>query len=269
MVPRRSTTLGMMEFKGRVVLVTGGGRGIGRSTALAFAQRGASVIVSARTRSEVDDVAGEIRATGGRALAVTADVVDDQAVNASIAHATAELGPVEILVNNAGGNALGRIEEMPAELWWQQIEVNIRGTYNYCRAVLPEMVAKKWGRIINVSSINGKQGAMFCTAYCSAKHAVIGLTRALALDVAKSGITVNAVCPGYVKTRLTEDTFAQRVKLFGMPAEELEKMALRQTPQGVTIEPEQVAEAVVFLASDGAKRMTGQAINVDGGRSFY
>ena len=258
-----------MEFKGHVALVTGGGRGIGRATALAFARRGAAVIVSARTRTEVEEVAAEITASGGVALAVTADVVDHAAVQASIAQAAAELGTIDILVNNAGGNALGRIEEMPMDVWWEQIDVNIRGTYNYCRAVLPGMTAKKWGRIINVSSINGKQGAMFCTAYCTAKHGIIGLTRALALDVAKTGVTVNAVCPGYVKTRLTESTFAQRVQLFGMPAEELERMALRLTPQGVTIEPEQVAEAIVFLASEGAKRMTGQALNVDGGRSFY
>jgi len=257
------------DLAGRVALITGGGRGIGRATALAFAEAGASVVVSARTRQEVEAVAAEIRALGGRAHAVTADVIDDQQVRDTIASAVAELGAIDILVNNAGGNALGRLEEMPPELWWKQIEVNIRGTYNYCRAVLPKMVQRKWGRIVNVSSINGKQGALFCSAYCTAKHGIIGLTRALALDVAKSGVTVNAVCPGYVKTKLTEDTFAQREVLFGMAVEELEKLALRQTPQGVTIEPEQVAEAIVFLASDRATRMTGQALNVDGGRSFY
>src|SRR5262245_61750326 len=129
------------EFAGRVALVTGGGRGIGRATALLFGQRGAAVAVTARTQSEVEQVAGEIRERGGRAIGVVADVVDEEAVKESIAHAKAELGPVDILVNNAGGNVLGRLEDMPSALWWQQIEVNVRGPYNYCKAVLPDMIA--------------------------------------------------------------------------------------------------------------------------------
>ena len=258
-----------MTFLKRGALITGGGRGIGRATALAFAEHGAAVVVTARSKDEVEAVAQEIRSKGGRALAVAADVTDEAAARETVARAESELGAIDILVNNAGGNTLGRLEEMPSSEWWQQIEVNIRGSYNYCRAVLPGMISRKFGRIINVSSINGKQGNVFCSAYCTAKHGVIGMTRALALDVAKQGITVNAVCPGYVRTKLTEGTLQQRVKLFGIPAEEIEKLALKGTPQGVAIEAEQVAEAILFLASDAALRMTGQALNIDGGRSFY
>lgn len=255
----------MVELAGKTALVTGAGRGIGRSICIHLARHGAAIVAVARTREQLDSVVAEIRAEGGQAIAVTADVMRDDEIAASVEAARAQLGGVDILVNNAGDNVLGRIEEQDPEVWWQQIVVGVRGPYLYSRAVIPMMKAKRWGRIINISSVNGKKGAEFCSAYCTAKHGIIGFTRALALEVAKAGITVNAVCPGYVKTELTERTFAQRTEMFGISREAMEQAAMKAIPQGVAMTPDEIAPAVVFLASPGAHRITGEAMNVSAG----
>ena len=250
---------------GKTALVTGAGRGIGRAICTALAREGAAIVAVARTGDQIDGVADEIRGAGGRALAVVADVTRDDEILASVETATRELGGVDILVNNAGDNILGRIDQQDPEIWWNQIIVGVRGPYQYCRAVIPGMRAKNWGRIINISSVNGKKGAELCTAYCTAKHGIIGFTRALALELAKTNITVNAVCPGYVRTALTDRTMGQRQKMFNLTPEAMEQNALRQIPQGVVMEPDEIAPSVVFLASPGAQRITGEAMNVSAG----
>ncbi|MBA3455334.1 MAG: 3-hydroxybutyrate dehydrogenase [Deltaproteobacteria bacterium] len=253
------------QLEGKTALVTGAGRGIGRAICIALAREGAAVAAVARTRDEIESVAAEIRAAGGRAIALVADVTKDDQILASVDAARKELGSVDILVNNAGDNILGRIEEQDPEVWWQQIVVGLRAPYLYSRAVIPAMREKKWGRIINISSVNGKKGAELCSAYCTAKHGVIGFTRALALEVAKSNITVNAVCPGYVRTSLTDRTMSQRTDMFGTTREAMEQMALKTIPQGVVMTPEEIAPSVIFLASEAAARITGEAMNVSAG----
>jgi meso-butanediol dehydrogenase / (S,S)-butanediol dehydrogenase / diacetyl reductase len=252
-------------LQGRVALVTGGGRGIGRSVALAFAREGAAVAVVARTATEVESVAAECRALGGRALAVIADCSVEADIGRAMTAVASGLGPVDILVNNAGANVLGRIGEMDPAAWWQQLEINLRGPYLCSRAAIPGMVERKWGRVINVSSVAGKVGMQFATAYCAAKHGLIGFTRALALEVADRGVTVNAICPGWVETALTESTFAQRSLLFGRPVESIRQAMLWSIPQKAAMKPDDIAPTVVFLASDGAARITGESMNVSAG----
>ena len=237
--------------------------------AIGFARAGAAVTLVSRTESQLQKVAAEIEEQGGRALVCAADVTDPKAVNECIEATTQSFGSIDILVNNAGDNILGSIQEMDPDVWWRQIEVNLRGPYLFSRAVLPAMLEKNWGRIINISSVNGKRGAKFCTAYCTGKHGIIGLTRALALDVAKSGITVNAICPGWIKTDLTDRTFAQRSELFNVPVEKISQVATMNMPQGRPIEEDEITPTALFLASDGAARMTGQSLNVSGGAVMW
>ena len=253
------------QLEGKTALVTGAGRGIGRAICLALAEQGAAIVAVARTREQIEAVAQDVRGAGGRAIAVVADVTRDDEILGSVEAARRELGGVDILVNNAGDNILGRIEEQDPEVWWQQIVVGLRAPYIYSRAAIPMMRAKGWGRIINISSVNGKKGAELCSAYCTAKHGIIGFTRALALELAKTRITVNAVCPGYVKTALTERTMAQRTEMFGVTREAIEQTAMRMIPQGSAMTAEEVAPAVVFLASEAAARITGESVNVSAG----
>jgi len=253
------------QFEGKTALVTGAGRGIGRAICLGLAREGAAIAAVARTREEIESVAEEVRALGGRAVAVTADVTHDDQILASVQAVQKDLGSVDILVNNAGDNILGRVEDQDPEVWWQQIVVGVRAPYLYCRTVIPQMRERNWGRIINISSVNGKKGAEYCSAYCTAKHGIIGFTRALALELAKTNITVNAVCPGYVKTALTDRTMTQRTQLFGVTREGVEQAAMRAIPQGVAMSPEDVAGSVVFLASQAAARITGESMNVSAG----
>jgi 3-hydroxybutyrate dehydrogenase len=253
------------QLAGKTALVTGAGRGIGRAICIELAREGAAIVAVARTRDEIDRVAAEVREAGGRAISVTADVTNDDQITASVEAAKREFGDVDILVNNAGDNILGKLDEQDPDVWWNQIVVGLRGPYQYCRAVVPLMRAAGWGRIINISSVNGKKGAEFCTAYCTAKHGIIGFTRALALELAKTNITVNAVCPGYVRTALTDRTMGQRTQMFGLSREGMEQAAMRQIPQGVVMTPEEVAPSVVFLASPAAARITGESMNVSAG----
>ena len=253
----------------RTALVTGAGKGIGRAIALALAESGAKVVAISRTLADVDRVVEEIRQRGGTALALAADVAQAADVASAVAAATAELGPIDILVNNAGHNSLGRLDEQDATEWWDQVAVSLGGTYNFSRAVIPSMVARRWGRVINVASISGKQGVKFCTAYCSAKHAVIGFTRALALEVAEDGVTVNAICPGFVETELTDRTSQQRSELFGQPLAAIRQGAVDRNPQRSIMSPDEVVPAVLFFASEASARTTGEAMNISGGSVMH
>jgi 3-hydroxybutyrate dehydrogenase len=251
-------------------LVTGAGRGIGRAVALAFAREGAAVALVARTAEQIESVAREIREHGGRALAIAGDVSDASVVDRAVAAAESEFGGVDILVNNAGGNQLGAIGVMAPEDWWKQIEVNLKGAYMFSRALVPRMVERRWGRVITVSSRFGKIGAPMTTSYSAAKHALIGLTRALALEVAESGVTVNAICPGQVQTSLMAEVFAQRAKLWGVTEQEArERMILASNPQRRLIEVDELVPTFLFLASEGAARITGESVNVSSGAVMH
>jgi NAD(P)-dependent dehydrogenase (short-subunit alcohol dehydrogenase family) len=255
----------MAKLQGRVALVTGGGRGIGRAIALAFAAEGARVAVTARTAAELEAVVTAIRAQGGEAVAVTADVADRAAVQGLPGRVQEGLGPVEILVNNAGigSSADPRpVLEYDDAFWDLTLAVNLTAPYLLCKAVLPGMIARRWGRIINIASVNSRIPSPHAAAYVASKHGLLGLTRALALEAAKDGITVNAICPGPVHTVMNDKRVDYDARRRGVSFQEQEKSL---TLLGRRLEPDEIAPLAVYLAGDDARMMTGQALNLDGG----
>jgi NAD(P)-dependent dehydrogenase (short-subunit alcohol dehydrogenase family) len=255
----------MPQLQNRVALVTGAGRGIGRAVALALAAEGARVAVTARSTAELDDVVAQVKKHGGQALALSADL-SDRAVAASIAARVKQAwGPIEILVNNAGVGSSGDprpLVNFNDDYWDLSLAVNLTAPYLLCKAVLPDMLARRWGRIINVASINGKIGSLHGAAYAASKHGLLGLTRTLAMETAAAGITVNAICPGPVHTVMNDRRIEYDANRQGMDFEVLEA---KLTPLGRRLEPDEIAPLAVYLASDGAATMVGQAINIDGG----
>jgi 3-hydroxybutyrate dehydrogenase len=249
----------------RVALITGGGRGIGRAIALAFAREGAHVAVTARTAAQVEAVAAEARALGRKAVAVSCDVGDRAQVEAAVRVAAETLGPVQILVNNAGIAASAKVTETDDALWEQHLRVNLTGAFYASRAVLPAMLAARWGRIVNIASTAARQGFPYVAAYVASKHGLLGLTRALAVEVVSAGITVNAICPGFVATDLTRESARRIQEKTGRSYEEALKSLAAFSPQRRLIEPDEVADLAVVLASDASRGITGQAWNVDGG----
>ncbi len=252
-------------LNGKFTFVTGGGRGIGRACALELAGRGSAVAVGARSRTEVDEVAREVAALGARSLAVTLDVTDESSVRAAIGEVEKSLGPIDILVNNAGIAPSAPFEKTDTELWKKTFAVNVDGAFFATRAVLPGMVKRGWGRVVNLASIAGKVGFPYVSAYCASKHALVGLTRAVALEVAKKGVTVNAVCPGYVDTRMTREAVERIHAKTGMPSEQAKGHLEQASPQGRMVGEDEVARLVAFLAEPGQLGINGQAINLDGG----
>jgi NAD(P)-dependent dehydrogenase (short-subunit alcohol dehydrogenase family) len=253
----------------RVALVTGGGRGIGRAIALGLANAGVDVAVAARTTAQVDQVAEELRALGVRAHASSADVADPASVEALVAGVAAALGPIDILVNNAGVAESARLTRTDDALWQRMLAVNLTGVFLCMRAVLPSMIERRFGRIINVASVAAKVGFAYTSAYSAAKHGVLGLTRSAALEVATGGVTVNAICPGWVDTDMTTASIARIVEKTGRSADEARASLERMSPQQRLVRPEEVALVAVMLASEDAGGITGQAINVDGGEVMF
>ncbi|APR81639.1 D-beta-hydroxybutyrate dehydrogenase [Minicystis rosea] len=252
-----------MSLAARVALVTGGGRGIGRAIASRLAREGARVVVAGRTRSEVEEVAAEL---GG--VAVVMDVADRASVAEGLAAvaAVAAAGPVDILVNNAGAAESAPLDRTTDEMWDRMLAVNATSTFTLCRALIPKMVERGYGRVVNVASNAGLTGYAYTAAYCAAKHAVVGLTRAIAMEVARTPVTVNAVCPGFVATRLADEAVDRIVKTTGRSAEEARRSLAAMSPQRRLVEPEEVAHVVAMLCSDAARSVHGQAIPIDGGQ---
>ena len=249
----------------RVTLVTGAGRGIGRAIALAFAAEGARLAITARTTSELDEVLSTIRSTGADAVTLPADLSDRTTPARLIGEIERLLGPVEILVNNAGigSSADPRpVVDFDDSFWDLSLAVNLTAPYLLCKAVLPGMLRRRSGRIITVASINGKIGSLHGAAYAASKHGVLGLTRTLAMEVAPEGITVNAICPGPVHTVMNDRRIEYDAQRRGVALSELEASL---TPLGRRLEPAEIAPLAVYLASDAAGAVTGQAINIDGG----
>jgi NAD(P)-dependent dehydrogenase (short-subunit alcohol dehydrogenase family) len=247
---------------GRHALVTGAGRGIGAAIAARLVAEGARVTVLSRTQAEIDAVATRL---GSAAQALTADVTQAEQTRRAFEQAAASFGPIDILVNNAGQARSGLLHKAPEELWHQMLSVNLTGVYHGIRAVLPGMLERGFGRIANIASTSGLRGYPYVAAYCAAKHGVIGLTRALALEVAQRGVTVNAVCPGFTETALIEDAIANIRKVTGRSAEAAREALTRTNPQGRLIEPAEVAHAVAWLCLPGSESVTGQSIAVAGG----
>ena len=243
----------------KVALITGGGRGIGRAIALTFAQHGARVAVAARTREQVESVAQE---TGG--IALTCDVSNPD----QVAKMFADIKP-DILVNNAGIAESATLVNTTDELWHRHLSINLSGTFYCTRAALPAMLEKRWGRIINIASIAAKTGAPYIGAYAASKHGVLGLTRAIALEVAASGITVNAICPGYVDTDMVSRGVEQITAKTGRSQEEAIEILKRMSPQNRLVTAEEVAAMALLLASEDGRGINGQGINIDGGSVLH
>jgi NAD(P)-dependent dehydrogenase (short-subunit alcohol dehydrogenase family) len=254
-----------VELKDRVVIVTGAGRGIGREVAMVAAEAGAAVVLVARTASQLEAVAAAVREAGGRALVHACDLAQEPAAGAVVEAAVAEYGRVDVLVNNAAMNYVANLVMSKDDRWRELYEVNLFATVRLTRHVLRRLIRQKSGRIINVSSVSAKVGASYNAAYASSKAAMIGFTKSVAREVAKLGITVNAVCPWHVDTEMVREAMTQRAKMFGKTTDEYLAGIIAENPQGRIMTAREIAATCVFLMSDDARGITGQALNVDGG----
>ena len=246
---------------GRHALITGAGGGIGAAIALALAGEGANLTLAARQLGRLEAVAEEV----GGAFTIEMDVRHESSVESGFRAAADRFGPVDILVNAAGLASSAPLRRTSSEAWRDQIAVNLEGVFLCCRQAVGPMIDAGYGRIVNVASTAGLRGYRYVASYCAAKHGVIGLTRALALETAEAGVTVNAVCPGYTETPMLEETIANIVAKTGRSAENARAALLEATPRGTFARPVDVANAVAWLCLPGAEAITGQAIAVDGG----
>jgi NAD(P)-dependent dehydrogenase (short-subunit alcohol dehydrogenase family) len=247
-----------MTAAGKRAVVTGGGRGIGRAVAAALTRSGHAVTVLGRSAPALEETV----AAGDAARWISVDVTDETALAASLRDMS-----VDILVNNAGIADSAPFAKSDLSLFRRLMAVNFESVVIATRTVLPGMIERKFGRIVSIASIAGLKGYPYVTAYCASKHAVVGLTRALAQEVAKTGVTVNALCPGYVDTDLVRDGAARIANKTGRPAEEITAEFHKHNPQGRLITVEEVAGAVLWLAGDNAAAVNGQAIAIDGGET--
>jgi len=254
-----------MSLENRGAVVTGGGRGIGSATARTLASAGAKVVVSARSVEQLEAVKDELQQAGHEAWAVPCDVTDSDQVEALARQARELVGPVQILVNNAGIASSAPLKNLRLEEWNRLLAVNATGPFLCTQAFMPGMLETGWGRVINVASIAGKIGAPYIAGYCASKHAVVGFTRAVAAEVAARGVTVNAVCPGYVDTPMTEQSVANIAAKTGLSESEARERLDSTSPQNRLIEPEEVAFLIASLCQPEAKGINGQAIVLDGG----
>lgn len=253
-------------LRDRVALITGGSRGIGKAIARALAAQGARVAICARDGEAARKAADEISPGGGRVLAFRADVTDRGHVRTLLREIAARWGQIHILVNNAGINARIPIDSEDEARWLEVLTVTLVGTYYVTRETLRVMPSHDGGRIINMSSVLGRFGVPAYTAYCTAKHGILGFTRALALEVVGRGITVNAICPGWVETDMADLGMGETAAALGMTKEAFRKQALDAVPIRRILQPEEIAALAVYLASGAASGMTGQTINLCGGQ---
>lgn len=259
-----------MRLAGKHAIITGGGRGIGKAIALAFAREGADVVVAARTVAQLEETVRDLEALGRRALAQPTDVTNAAEVRALVDAALRRFGSLDILVNCAGILEFGRVATYDPAAWERLIRVNLFGCFLTTQAALGPMLKARYGRIISISSTAGKQGFPLASAYSASKHGIVGLTKSLAGEVATAGITVNAICPGFVKTDMTADSHLAKITEHArMTFQQFIDQVMLQTPQRRFLDPEEVAHLAVYLASDEARGMTGQAVSISGGFAKY
>jgi len=241
---------------GKLALVTGGGRGIGAAIARKLAGAGARVVVCGRNQADLDAIAKEI--TG---VAIKLDLMDRAATDEVLA----SVGHVDVLVNNAGAAESASLEETSDALWDRIMELDATAPFRVARALVPGMVKSGWGRVINIASNAGVSGYGYTAAYCAAKHAMVGFTRALAIDLARTGVTINALCPGWVETQMVEEAVTRIASKTGRSVDEARTSLASMSPQKRMIEPAEVAHAALMLCDHAARGIHGQTIVIDGG----
>jgi len=268
-----------MNLNGKRALITGGVRGIGQAIAVAYLREGAAVFVTGQSEDGVASGIENLKqkaqngkpANGFHVSGCALDVRDQASVDKAVENAMSALGEIDILVNNAGRGGGGPTVETPDTVWYDVLDVNLHGTYRMTRSVLSKsgMLKRKWGRIINMASTGGKQGVQLAAAYTASKHGVVGFSKSLGLELAKSGVTVNALCPGFVETDLAKTARNNYARVWGIDSDEVLRRFEARIPIGRYVQPDEVAPMAVLLGSDTAGAITAQAINVCGGLGNY
>lgn len=245
------------------MFVTGAGRGVGRAIALRFARDGYRVAATGRTETSLRVLCDEIAAAGGAALAIGCDVTDRAQVTAAVERTGHALGEIDVLVNNAGAADSAPFAVMDDDMWDRMLGVNLTGTYNCMRAIMPGMFDRGRGRVINIASIGAKKGFAYTAAYVAAKHGVLGLTRAVAIEAGPRGVTVNAICPGWVESDMTGESIARIVSRTGQSEDAARRALERMNPRQRFVQPDEIAGVAAFLASPAAQGINGKDIEID------